>query len=169
MIIRNAQTDDVPKLAALGAATFAGTFQHLYSAENLASFLGRFHSEDYYHAALADPSIRIIVIEEAGELIGYTKINPNGLPCDPPRPDALELARLYLAEGQRSKGLGHRLMQAVIDHAETHNFPEIILSVYADNIGAHKFYARYGFEKIGEYKFKVGDHLDDEWIIRRPV
>ena len=169
MIVRDAHTDDIPKLAALGAATFAGTFQHLYSAENLAAFLDEFHSEDYYRAALADPDIRIIVIEEANDLIGYAKVNPNGLPCDPPRRRALELGRLYLADGQRSKGIGRRLMQAVIDHAEQKGFLEIVLSVYAENFGAHKFYARYGFEKIGEYQFKVGDHFDDEWIMRRPV
>lgn len=169
MILREACEGDIFELAALGAATFAGTFQHLYSAENLNRFLAEFHSEGYYRAALKDTKTRILVIEEGGVLIGYSKIGLNSLPCDPPRPAALELGRLYLAAGHRSKGLGHHLMQAIIEHAEKNAFPEIVLSVYAENISAQKFYARYGFTKIGDYQFKVGDHLDDEWIMARPV
>ncbi|MBF1088061.1 MAG: GNAT family N-acetyltransferase, partial [Schaalia sp.] len=31
------------------------------------------------------------------------------------------------------------------------------------------FYARHGFEIVGEYSFMVGDHADRELITRRPA
>jgi len=164
MELREASLKDAGALSKLGAATFAGTFQHLYSAKNLSRFLAEFHSEAYYKTALKDQSVKIWVIETAGELVGYTKIGPNSLPCVPPRPHALELSRLYLREPFQNQGLGARLMDQIIDYAQSHDYPEIVLSVYAENLGGQKFYRRYGFEKIGDYHFVVGDHLDAEFI-----
>jgi ribosomal protein S18 acetylase RimI-like enzyme len=39
--------------------------------------------------------------------------------------------------------------------------------VWSENFGAQRFYARYGFEKAGEYLFPVGDTHDLEFILRR--
>jgi ribosomal protein S18 acetylase RimI-like enzyme len=39
--------------------------------------------------------------------------------------------------------------------------------VWSENFGAQRFYARYGFEKAGEYLFPVGDTNDLEFILRR--
>mgnify|MGYP001551852877 CR=1 FL=1 len=41
------------------------------------------------------------------------------------------------------------------------------LGVWSENFGAQRFYARYGFEKAGEYLFPVGDTNDLEFILRR--
>ena len=32
------------------------------------------------------------------------------------------------------------------------------IGVWSENLGAQRFYARYGFEKVGEYEFSVGQH-----------
>jgi RimJ/RimL family protein N-acetyltransferase len=39
--------------------------------------------------------------------------------------------------------------------------------VWSENHGAQRFYAREGFEKVGEYGFKVGRTVDHEFILRR--
>lgn len=69
----------------------------------------------------------------------------------------------------RSKGTGHELMKASINHAQAKGFTKITLSVYSENFGAHKFYERYGFSKIGDYGFVVGDHIDAEWIMLKTL
>lgn len=169
MILRDVTPDDIPKLAVLGGVTFAGTFAKLYAPEDLASFLTEFHSEAYYHKAVADPAIALQVMEHEGELIAYTKLSANSLPCDPPRPNALELSRIYVLKDYRGQAIGDKLMQNIIAYAENHGHPEIVLSVYAENFAGHRFYERYGFKKTGEYKFKVGNHYDPEWIMTKTL
>ncbi len=39
--------------------------------------------------------------------------------------------------------------------------------MWSGNFGAQKLYARLGFEKVGEYEFKVGATRDHEFIMRR--
>lgn len=163
-VIREPDLSEAAALSELGRATFAGTFQHLYSAENLETFLSEFHSPEYYQRILNNPDQKIWVIEDRGRLLGYTLIGPNSLPCDPPLPRALELSRLYLREDCRGSGLGAELMERIIEYADAHTHPQIVLSVYAENFGGQRFYERYGFEKIGDYEFAVGDHRDPEFI-----
>ena len=43
-----------------------------------------------------------------------------------------------------------------------------MLPIAGYNYGAQRFYARHGFEVVGEYSFMVGDHADREFITRRP-
>jgi ribosomal protein S18 acetylase RimI-like enzyme len=39
--------------------------------------------------------------------------------------------------------------------------------VWSENFGAQRFYGRYGFEKVGEYGFRVGNTVDHEFILKR--
>ena len=41
------------------------------------------------------------------------------------------------------------------------------IGVWSENLGAQRFYARYGFHKVGEYEFPVGETRDREFILRR--
>jgi ribosomal protein S18 acetylase RimI-like enzyme len=43
----------------------------------------------------------------------------------------------------------------------------IWIGVWSENHGAQRFYARQGFEKVGEYGFAVGSTVDREFILRR--
>lgn len=167
--IRDARMADIPALAELGAQTFAGSFRHLYSPEDLTAYLEACHSRDFYRAALSDPAQKICVADDGGVLAGYILLKPDSLPCDPPRIGALEISRLYLLETHRSKGLGPGLMQAGLDYAKARGFSEITLSVYSENYGAQRFYERYGFSKIGDYGFVVGGHVDPEWIMLKTL
>jgi RimJ/RimL family protein N-acetyltransferase len=41
--------------------------------------------------------------------------------------------------------------------------------VWSENLGAQRFYARHGFERVGTYAFPVGRVRDLEFILRRPA
>ncbi len=43
---------------------------------------------------------------------------------------------------------------------------ELYLSVYVENQRAKRFYERYGFLDIGRYDFPVGDHIDEDRLMR---
>jgi RimJ/RimL family protein N-acetyltransferase len=48
-------------------------------------------------------------------------------------------------------------------------YSPLYVGVWSGNSGAQRLYGRFGFEKIGEYDFPVGEHLDREYILRRPT
>ena len=41
------------------------------------------------------------------------------------------------------------------------------IGVWSQNLGAQRFYARHGFEKVGEHTFPVGRVVDLEFTLRR--
>jgi ribosomal protein S18 acetylase RimI-like enzyme len=43
----------------------------------------------------------------------------------------------------------------------------LYIGVWSENFGAQRFYGRLGFTRIGKYGFPVGDHIDQEFILRR--
>ncbi|MEL6366215.1 MAG: GNAT family N-acetyltransferase, partial [Pseudomonadota bacterium] len=59
------------------------------------------------------------------------------------------------------------LLAVALDWLAEAGFAPVYLSVFSENTGAQRLYARHGFEKAGEYDFMVGDHPDREFIFRR--
>jgi ribosomal protein S18 acetylase RimI-like enzyme len=41
------------------------------------------------------------------------------------------------------------------------------LSVWSGNEGAQRFYARYGFAKVADVTFRVGEQVDHEFLFSR--
>jgi ribosomal protein S18 acetylase RimI-like enzyme len=66
-------------------------------------------------------------------------------------------------------GLGRRLMDDAMAWLTAPPARAIWLGVWSGNDKAQGFYRRYGFEKAGEYRFRVGETLDHEFIFRRPA
>lgn len=163
--IREAFEDDAQTLAALGAETFTATFGHLYSRENLEKFLNKSHSTEVYRKLAADPECGVWIAEdENGAPAGYAVAGPCTLPA-PDRPARSgELMRLYLRNGAKGTGLGARLLETALDFLRD-RFERIYLSVYHENTVAQRLYQRYGFVKIHDYFYMVGDHADPEWIM----
>ena len=169
MILREATPADIPALSELAIARFNAKFAHLYSAENLAAFLEESLSERAITAELANPT-RVYRLAESddGALLGYAKI---GLTCGFPDhargQKVMELKQLYTAPEATGKGIGGALMDWAMAQFAERGADEAQLSVYAHNDGAHRFYRRYGFDKVADITFRVGDHIDPEFLFAR--
>lgn len=164
--IRLARPADAGTLAELGAATFVETFGHLYKEQDLQAFLDESHSAEAYEDLLADDAWRIWIAESApGEAVGFAVAGPCGLPVPDMPENSGELSRLYILKSHQGGGLGTRMLEPMLKYLRA-RFEHIYLSVYSENYGAQKLYQRYGFEKIADYFFMVGDHADPEWIMQ---
>ncbi|HZZ34515.1 MAG TPA: N-acetyltransferase [Caulobacteraceae bacterium] len=166
-VIRRAVPADAQALAAIGAATFAETFAHLYPPEDLQHFLSTAHSVEAAAADLADPTKAIWLVEADGRTIGYAFVGPCDLPHHEVTPACGELKRIYVEKASQGGGLGARLMDVTLAWLERDGPRRLWIGVWSQNLGAQKLYQRYGFEKIGEYEFKVGASRDHEFIMRR--
>ena len=165
--IRRATPADAPVLAALGAHTFIESFGQLYSPEDLQAFLDESHSEAAYAKVLADPGCGLWLAERDGEAIGYAQAGPCGLPHADVRPGDGELKRLYLRRDAQNGGVGAQLFDQALAWLERDGPRTLWISVWSENFGAQRFYARHGFAKAGEYDFIVGRQRDHEFIFRR--
>jgi len=163
--IRPAGPDDADTLALVGAATFLESFAGLVDGAGIALHCARQHSAEAYRAYFAKGAKAWIAeIEPGGAPIGYALLA---------RPELaqaedgdIELKRIYLLEEAQGAGLGKALLEAVLEWLET-RFDHVYLGVYFENFRAQEIYRRYGFEKVGEYHFMVGNHADPEWIMKK--
>jgi hypothetical protein len=60
------------------------------------------------------------------------------------------------------------LLERALDRlASVQHRAPVYVGVWSGNVGAQRLYERFGFRKIGEYDFRVGDQLDREFILAR--
>lgn len=166
MILRRALPSDAPALAALGRNSFIAAFGHLYRQEDLAAFLAAHKTDAAYRRSLADPGKRIAVAEIDGALEGFCILaQPSEFARHSGAARPLALQQLYAAPARTGQRIGARLMDWALAEARALDADAIQLSVWSENFAAQRFYARYGFARIGEIDFMVGSHRDDEFLL----
>jgi ribosomal protein S18 acetylase RimI-like enzyme len=166
--IRAADTGDAPALARLAAETFVETFGHLYAPEDLDAFLEDARSEAVYALLLDDDGVFVALVSaDDGRPVGYVVAGRCKLPVPALEPEAGEVRELYVLESHQGRRLGTRLLETALDWLERRGRSPLYVGVFSENEGAQRLYQRYGFEKVGEYDFPVGTHLDREFILRR--
>lgn len=164
--VREALEADAAALAALGSATFVATFGHLYSRENLEKFLCKGHAVEVYRKLAGDPLCGLWIAEDqSGKPVGYAAAGPCALPVPDMPANSGELAKLYLLKEAQGAGVGARLLEIALAFLRD-RFDHVYLSVFRDNAVAQRLYGRYGFVKIHDYFYMVGDHADPEWIMK---
>jgi ribosomal protein S18 acetylase RimI-like enzyme len=165
MILRPATHEDVPALARFGSDTFCAAFGHLYRPEDLALFLDQVYSETSVREEVAgDQCIHQLACDGA-DLLGYVKLRyPSWYAKHSDARDAIALGQLYTAPARIGEGIGAALMEWALAEARQRGHDAIQLSVWAENFGAQRFYGRYGFAKIADIDFWVGQQRDDEFL-----
>jgi diamine N-acetyltransferase len=164
---RDATAADAAALDAIFDESFCDTFAHLYRPEDLETFLTSFGIEDW-EDQLRDPAYAFRIGEADGRAVGYVKLGPLKLPVETSR-SAILLDQLYILKEHHGVGMAHGLMDWAFDEARRRGAEEMYLTVYIDNHRARRFYDRYGFEAVGRYDFKVGDHVDEDIIMRKAL
>ena len=162
---RDASPVDAATLDRIFDTSFCDTFAHLYRSEDLEAFLSSFGVEDW-EAQLRDPSYAFRMAETDGQSVGYAKLGPLKLPVETDRP-AILLDQLYILKQHHGMGIAHALMDWALEEAARRGAEEMYLTVYVDNHRARRFYDRYGFEPVGRYDFMVGNHADEDVIMRK--
>jgi diamine N-acetyltransferase len=166
-VIRRAGSADAATLAALGAETFAQTFGHLYPPADLQAFLTEAYSLERTRADLADRAKASWLAEADGQAVGFALAGPCALPHPQVTGACGELKRLYLLNAWQNGGLGAGLFDEALAWLQSQGPRTVWIGVWSENHGAQRFYARRGFEKVGEYGFAVGSIVDHEYIFRR--
>ena len=185
-MLRRATPEDAEALSTLASTCFTQTFGHLYAPDDLDRFIHEAYSPEVLRAELADPArptwLLFLEGSEAeatapectdartaseGKLIGYVTVCPAHLPHPDVKPTDGEVQRLYLLREYQGGGRGSRMLEHALNWLEAGGPRTLWIGVWSENYGAQKLYGRYGFTKVGEYSFMVGNHADREFILRR--
>ena len=141
-IIRKAEAADLEALRDLLIETWHATYDPIYGAARVDEITGRWHSVEALALSLARPATIDLVSVEGGFLIGTA--------CCAWAADAANLHRLYVRPAAQGRGVGSRLLAAVI--GELRRQPAVTslkLEVEPKNAGAIGFYRRHGFTEAG--------------------
>ena len=168
LILRGATAADIPALARLAIDSFVGKFGDMYTPEDLAAFLAESYSHSTIAAELVNPDRLYQLAERGGILVAFCKL---GLSCSFPDhargSNVLELKQLYALPAATGSGIGAALMDWAMDEFSARGADEVQISVFSGNEGAQRFYQRYGFEKVADVTFKVGQQIDAEFLFAK--
>ncbi|CAF1358690.1 unnamed protein product [Rotaria sordida] len=175
-ILRRADISDNNALLQLRQKTFQETyvedFSIPFSKNDIDHYFRSSASSENFAKKIVDAKRAIWVIENKtnGELVGYASVGP----CDDiPRPDVRPnedalLNAIYIQRDQRNHGFGQQLMNVVLCWSEEHySEGSLWLGVWFRNFKAQKFYAHYGFRKVGEFDYPVGEGKLHTFIMKR--
>ena len=109
--------------------------------------------------AARGPRHPVIVAESEGVLVGWGSLNVFNA-----RPAYRHVAdfSVYVERAWRSKGVGHRLLERLIEIAREIGYHKMVLSTFATNAGGVRLYERLGFGLVGVYHEQ--GMLDGEWV-----
>lgn len=161
---RDGRPGDGAAVSGVFHRAFTATFGHLYSAANLQYLLDR-RAPENFEEQLGSSDWAFRLAEDDGVLLGYAMGGPNELPGDVPGP-TWELHHLYLDEAAKGRGIADTLFDWTCDEARRRDFAHLQLSVFIDNHRARRFYDKRGMIEVGKYVFMVGDHEDDDRVMR---
>lgn len=162
---RDATPADAATLDRLFDTSFCDTFAHLYGPEDLEAFLTSFGVSDW-EEQLRDPAFACCIAEVDGEAAGYVKLGPLKLPVEADL-SSLLFDQLYVLKEHHGSGIAQTLMDWALAEAKRRGAGALYLTVFVENHRARRFYERYGFEDVGRYDFMVGNHADEDIIMRK--
>lgn len=165
-MLRAPNLADAPALAAIGRETFVETFGHLYRPEDLNAFVDATYATKAVARDIADPQRILRVAEVDGAMAGYCKLGTSVSFTDYDIVDrhGMELKQLYVRAAFQGTGIAVALMDWAMAEMRARGAEVIVLSVWSENVRAQRFYERYGFRKVADTYFMVGNHRDDEYL-----
>lgn len=156
-------------LADLGARTFSDAFAKDNTPEDMSKYLLVAFTVEEIRLELSDPAVRFLVAELDGRPAGYAQLYAGEAPSFVSREKPIELARIYAEQEFIGCGVGRALMQACLDEARLGGYKTIYLGVWERNERAQAFYHRWGFQKVGEQPFVLGDDVQTDWVMERSL
>ena len=169
LIIRSAELEDAATLRELGEVTFRATFTGTTSDENLEDYISKSFTLEKLQQELSDPFANFFIAEFIEKPVAYLKLHCGEVPDCVKDKNALEIERLYVSEEFIAQKIGAQLMQKAMAFGIENNHQTIFLGVWEHNERAKNFYHKWGFTRIGEHVFQMGDDPQIDWWMERKL
>lgn len=167
--IRTARIVDLHEVQAIAHDTYRQHFAHCWSEVGLQTYLQRDFSEAALRLSLNSPEHAWFLMCTDDRTLGYAKVNWARSEAVSGASGA-ELQKIYFRADAVRHGHGAQLLHHIIHAATQHGEPAVWLNVLKTNESARRFYARHGFDTIGElpYRTDLGDDTG-MWTMTRTL
>jgi len=165
---------DLPELADVAARTFPLACPPSVTPPDVAAFIAENLTPARFAEYLTDPDRVVLTAIDGGRIVAYAMMI-RGVPDDAEvaravtaRP-AVELSKMYVLPEAHGAGVSAALMSAALQHAATLGAACVWLGVNQQNQRAQRFYAKHGFTVTGTKTFRLGAHLEQDYVMMRPA
>ena len=169
VFIRYATKKDAELIADLTRNTFYETFAGDNTEENMELFM----NEKLNRQLLMDEvgkERNIFLLAYYNDVIaGYARLREDNNPPLLQGQPTLEIARLYAKKNMIGKGIGSALMNRAIEIAREKGKQIVWLGVWEKNHRAIDFYTRWGFEKLCDIEFILGNDIQNDWLMQKKL
>jgi ribosomal protein S18 acetylase RimI-like enzyme len=174
MAVDVAGAADTEELAAVAATTFPLACPPSSTPPNIAAFIDANLSAARFAEYLADPDRVVLAARDRGRIIGYAMlIRGIGDDADVARAVAVrptaELSKMYVLPERHGAGAAAALMESALTHAGGMAAGSVWLGVNRENRRAQRFYAKHGFTINGTRAFRVGEHIESDYVMVRTL
>lgn len=105
----------------------------------------------------------------AEQVIGYIKINTGKAQTELQDDHALEIERIYVLQAYHGKQVGQLLYESAIRIARERALEYVWLGVWEKNARALRFYEKNGFLPFGKHIFKLGNDVQTDIMVKKPL
>ena len=165
--IRQATERDAAALAELAERTFRDTFAHVNRAEDMDLHCRTSYGEGIQAAEIRDPDRTTFVCHVGDRLIAYGQLRRASAPPCVVATQPAEIQRLYVDAPWHGKGVAHALMVSLLGTAVEGGADVAWLGVWEKNPRALAFYAKSGFEVVGDHVFVVGSDPQRDLVLAK--
>ncbi|MGB0878004.1 MAG: GNAT family N-acetyltransferase [Mycobacterium sp.] len=161
------------ELAEVAARTFPLACPPSAHPRDVADFVAANLSSSRFCDYVKDPDRSVLAAVEDGRIIGYAMIIRGVPDVDVARAvvirPAVELSKMYVLPEAHGGGASAALMSAALRHATKLEAACVWLGVNQQNLRAQRFYAKHGFTITGTKTFRIGTHLEHDYVLVRPA
>lgn len=165
MNIRYANENDAALLAELGRTTFYTSFIEYNTPEDMEKYLSEHYSTEIQRSEIRDPDTIFLIAEQNSIPIGYAKLKQHSQGDGVAGTNPMELQRIYVIQEYIGKGVGPALMKEAIREAKERGFNCLWLGAWEKNERAIKFYEKWGFQKVGNHIFVLGEDIQHDFTM----
>ena len=166
--IRTATKNDAALIAAMSRETFFDTFVDHNTKEDMDKFLAEQFSTESLQQQVGAEGNSFFIAYENDQPAGYLFLKDQHHTSIPDE-NTIEISRLYARKSFIGKGIGKALMQKAVAYALSENKNFLWLGVWEHNQRAIDFYTSFGFEKIGEQDFVLGNDVQRDWVMKLKI
>jgi ribosomal protein S18 acetylase RimI-like enzyme len=172
--VRVALPEDAALLAELGRRTFRDTFEADNTPQDMAAYLAGAFGVEQQAAELADPATTFLIVEVEGEPgapvpAAYARLISGEAPDCIPGERRIEVRRFYTDLPWIGRGVAATLMAECVARGIAAGCDVVWLDVWQENPRAVRFYAKHGFEVVGEQDFVLGSDVQHDFLMARTV
>jgi len=165
IVVRNGERGDAAGLSKVGARLFRQTYQGKMPSIDLESYVAEDFNLEQQLAELQDPNVTTLLVEKAGEIVGYAQVRQNPIPASTGLNVAIELWRIYLERSSQGLGIGKLLLSRAGEAVRSRSEDQVWLGVWERNLGAISFYEKHGFHIAGSQKFNIGAEVHNDLVM----